>query len=118
VRAQADQILDGQGRAKAMLSAHTHDGRLGWPASAPQAGTPEWPTAPPRPAPPTRALWAYGPREFEAFDDTATALLRRGLQRSLILRALAPAAVIRNLTAAAATTVGAADVRIAPGRRH
>jgi predicted acylesterase/phospholipase RssA len=46
------------------------------------------------------ALYAYGPENFAEFDSMTVELLRRGLQSALIRRALAPAAVARNLIAA------------------
>ena len=42
------------------------------------------------------ALWAYGPRRFQEFDDTVTALLRGGLQNELVRRAFAPHAALRS----------------------
>jgi len=62
------------------------------------------------------ALWAYGPPEFDAFDDTTIELLRRGLQRSLALHAFAPSAVARNLSAAA-TTIAAIPANIIRRKR-
>lgn len=46
------------------------------------------------------ALWAYGPPQFERFDALTVDLLRRGLQLEITARAFAPAAVVRNLSAA------------------
>lgn len=42
------------------------------------------------------AMWAYGPRRFEEFDDTVTALLRDGLENELVRRAFAPRAALRS----------------------
>jgi predicted acylesterase/phospholipase RssA len=42
------------------------------------------------------ALWAYGPRRFDEFDDTVTDLLRGGLQNELVSRALTPRAALRS----------------------
>lgn len=36
------------------------------------------------------ALWAYGPARFDDFDDATTEMLRRGLQRDLVLGAASP----------------------------
>jgi predicted acylesterase/phospholipase RssA len=55
------------------------------------------------------AMWAYGPGDFEEFDDTVTSLLRRGLQRELARRALHP----RRAYANTASVAGA----MLPGRR-
>lgn len=41
------------------------------------------------------AMWAYGPKRFDEFDDTVTALLRRGLQAELARRAFTPRAAWR-----------------------
>lgn len=46
------------------------------------------------------ALYAYGPEDFAEFDAMTVELLRGGLQRALVRRALAPAAMARNLIAA------------------
>lgn len=46
------------------------------------------------------ALYAYGPEDFGEFDRTTADLLRGGLQAALIRRALAPAAITRNVLAA------------------
>jgi predicted acylesterase/phospholipase RssA len=46
------------------------------------------------------ALYAYGPQDFNDFDQTTTTLLRGGLQGALIRRALTPPAAARNLAAA------------------
>jgi len=46
------------------------------------------------------ALYAYGPEDFGEFDRTTVDLLRGGLQAALIRRALAPAAITRNVIAA------------------
>lgn len=46
------------------------------------------------------ALWAYGPTDFADFDARTTELLRTGLQRDILRKALTPAAAARNLTAA------------------
>jgi predicted acylesterase/phospholipase RssA len=45
------------------------------------------------------ALWAYGPARFDDFDANTVDLLRRGIQLDITRRAIAPAAVGRNLTA-------------------
>jgi NTE family protein len=42
------------------------------------------------------AMWAYGPTSFAEFDDAVITMLRRGLQRDLIQRALAPQALARG----------------------
>ncbi|WP_142062309.1 patatin-like phospholipase family protein [Pseudarthrobacter sp. B4EP4b] len=44
------------------------------------------------------AMWAYGPESFQEFDDSVTELLRRGLQRELLLRAFSPKRATANLT--------------------
>ena len=46
------------------------------------------------------AMYAYGPADFDDFDEQAVQLLRGGLQRALIRRAFTPAAIGRNLSAA------------------
>jgi NTE family protein len=51
------------------------------------------------------ALYAYGPEDFGEFDQATVELLRGGLQAALIRRALAPAAVARNLSAGARVLV-------------
>jgi predicted acylesterase/phospholipase RssA len=45
------------------------------------------------------ALWAYGPTRFSDFDAHTVDLLRRGIQLDITRRAVAPGAVVRNLTA-------------------
>jgi NTE family protein len=47
------------------------------------------------------AMWAYGPADFNEFDDAVTALLRRGLQSELVVRAFAPRRALTNLASAA-----------------
>lgn len=42
------------------------------------------------------AMWAYGPERFAEFDDAVTTMLRTGLQRDLVRRALAPRALARG----------------------
>jgi NTE family protein len=49
------------------------------------------------------ALYAYGPQDFDAFDEATTRLLRTGLQTSMIRRAIEPTAVTRNFLAAGRT---------------
>ena len=51
------------------------------------------------------AMYAYGPADFEYFDEQAVRLLRDGLQSALIRRAIAPGAIARNLSAAARAAV-------------
>ncbi len=57
------------------------------------------------------ALYAYGPREFRAFDDMATAMLRQGLEIAIVRRALLSAQALQsglglaNLPAAAALSL-------------
>jgi predicted acylesterase/phospholipase RssA len=46
------------------------------------------------------AMWAYGPESFEEFDDSVTALLRRGLQVELTRRALGPRRAATNIASA------------------
>jgi NTE family protein len=46
------------------------------------------------------ALWAYGPAQFEEFDETTVRLLRRGLQGAILRRLLRPRSMVRNLGAA------------------
>lgn len=55
------------------------------------------------------ALWAYTDLSFDAFDDTLTALLRRGLWRPIIAKWFSPQRLVR----AAATTL-TAGLRSAP----
>jgi len=55
------------------------------------------------------ATWAYGPPQFTDFDALATDLLRRGVQRQLIARALSPVGLVRGATSTARV--------ILPGRR-
>ncbi|RSN64691.1 hypothetical protein DMH08_17115 [Actinomadura sp. WAC 06369] len=43
------------------------------------------------------AMWAYGPADFAEFDDAVTTLVRRGLQRELAARALAPRRMINGM---------------------
>lgn len=57
------------------------------------------------------AMWAYGPTAFLEFDDAVVTMLRRGLQRDLIRKALAP----RALAKGAAGVIRAAP--LLPGRR-
>lgn len=47
------------------------------------------------------AMWAYGPADFDEFDDSVTQVLRRGLQRELILRTFAPRRAAANIASAA-----------------
>ncbi|HEY1914287.1 MAG TPA: patatin-like phospholipase family protein [Streptosporangiaceae bacterium] len=49
------------------------------------------------------ALYAYGPQDFDAFDEATTRLLRTGLQTAMVRRAFAPTAITRNLHAAGRT---------------
>ena len=51
------------------------------------------------------ALWAYGPKDFDRFDQSAVQLLRRGLHLAILGRALRPTAVARNLVAAASAVL-------------
>jgi predicted acylesterase/phospholipase RssA len=56
------------------------------------------------------AMWAYGPKDFTAFDDQITALLRTGLQRRLVLSALAPTHVGRSVAGLVSRAIlGAGD---------
>lgn len=43
------------------------------------------------------AMWAYGPADFDDFDTTVVDLLRSGLQRELLRRAIAPGLAGTNL---------------------
>lgn len=43
------------------------------------------------------ALWAYGPDDFDEFDEMTVALLRRGLQHELVRRVLAPPGLARSI---------------------
>ncbi|MFB9252182.1 patatin-like phospholipase family protein [Sphaerisporangium melleum] len=43
------------------------------------------------------AMWAYGPANFDEFDDDVTTLVRRGLQGELAKRALAPRRMIKGM---------------------
>ncbi|QKW36280.1 patatin-like phospholipase family protein [Actinomadura sp. NAK00032] len=52
------------------------------------------------------AMWAYGPADFEEFDDSVTTLVRSGLQGELAKRALAPRRMINGV---------AGKLRAAPG---
>lgn len=42
------------------------------------------------------ALWAYGPADFDEFDDKTIELLRRGLQHELVRRVLGPTGLARS----------------------
>lgn len=42
------------------------------------------------------AMWAYGPKSFDEFDDTVVSLLRSGLQLELVRRAAGPRAIVRS----------------------
>lgn len=53
------------------------------------------------------AMWAYGPIDFGEFDDTVTTIIRRGLQRELIVRTLRPGRTMANLASAARALVPA-----------
>jgi len=57
------------------------------------------------------AMWAYGPADFAEFEEQATRLLRRGLQRAIAGRVLRPSALTHNLAAA-----GSAATSRMPGR--
>src|SRR5206468_9621312 len=46
--------------------------------------------------------WAYGPSQFEEFDEATVRLLRRGLQGAMVRRLLRPSTAVRNLRAAGA----------------
>lgn len=47
------------------------------------------------------AMWAYGPADFDEFDDSVTDLLRRGLQHELIRRTFGPRRVASNVISVA-----------------
>jgi NTE family protein len=47
------------------------------------------------------AMWAYGPTDFDEFDDTVTSLLRRGLQRELVRWAFGPRRAAANIMSVA-----------------
>lgn len=47
------------------------------------------------------AMWAYGPADFDEFDDCTAEMLRRGLQRELMLRTFAPRRAAANIASAA-----------------
>jgi NTE family protein len=49
------------------------------------------------------AMWAYGPADFDEFDDTVTTLLRRGLERDIKRHALRP----RRVALSALSVIGA-----------
>lgn len=49
------------------------------------------------------AMWAYGPADFDEFNDSVTALLRRGLHRELAIRAFTPRRAAANATSVAST---------------
>lgn len=51
------------------------------------------------------ALWAYGPPNFDEFDESTVALLRRGLQLDIALRAFAPLSVVRNAASLAGSVL-------------
>ena len=56
------------------------------------------------------ALWAYGPEDFQEFDDTVTELLSRGLQKELVKRTFTPRKMLANtLSAASAALPGGKD---------
>jgi NTE family protein len=57
------------------------------------------------------AMWAYGPTDFAEFDDDVTALVRRGLQKELVARALAPRRMIHGMAGKVQALPGL------PGRR-
>ncbi|MFI0487088.1 patatin-like phospholipase family protein [Actinomadura sp. 9N215] len=52
------------------------------------------------------AMWAYGPADFDEFDNEVTALVQQGLQREIAERALAPRRVINGI---------AGKIRAVPG---
>lgn len=56
------------------------------------------------------AMWAYGPKRFDEFDDSVTTLLRAGLQTELARRAFAPRAAGRAI-ASAVRALGSKDGR-------
>ena len=47
------------------------------------------------------AMWAYGPRDFTAFDASVTSILGTNLQLELASRTLTPVAITRNLSSLA-----------------
>lgn len=51
------------------------------------------------------AMWAYGPENFDEFDDTVTELLRRGLHLELARRAFTPGRVARNVWSTAGSAL-------------
>ncbi|MEV0290705.1 patatin-like phospholipase family protein [Kribbella sp. NPDC050820] len=51
------------------------------------------------------ALWAYGPSDFDEFDESVTRLLSRGLQTELIRRAFSPRRAAANLTSGVAAAL-------------
>ncbi len=66
------------------------------------------------------AMRAYGPEDFNAFDELTVETLRRGLQRQLARRALSPIALVKAAASTASVTVRRHDGR-EPGlrlRRH
>jgi NTE family protein len=54
------------------------------------------------------ALYAYGPVEFEAFDRSATGLLRRGLEREVVRRALLSRRAVQSALSLASLPVAGA----------
>jgi NTE family protein len=62
------------------------------------------------------ALWAYGPGEFGAFDELATAMLRRGLQGELVRRAVRPVPLARGLGSASWTLAASTGRALLPGQ--
>ena len=51
------------------------------------------------------AMWAYGPEDFNEFDDTVTELLRKGLQWELVRRAFMPHRAALNVGSALGATL-------------
>lgn len=51
------------------------------------------------------AMWAYGPREFRAFEESVTDLVTAGLQAELVRRAVSPLPLARNIEASAVSLV-------------
>ncbi|CAN5521727.1 hypothetical protein BH09ACT4_BH09ACT4_12540 [soil metagenome] len=62
------------------------------------------------------AMWAYGPQEFAAFDESVVKLLRDGLQAELVKRAASPkllvATAMRNLRSAPTRTASRTEALV------
>jgi NTE family protein len=56
-------------------------------------------------------MWAYGPEDFQQFDESVVAMLSHSLQMELVWRTLAPGAIARSLVSLSESLVTGASTR-------